>query len=102
MRQVCGAGLPRFLHPTRYDELLLEIGRLKYLTFTGSAEILMSLQDHDPLFTWGGKIWDALCALEEYGQSSLEWRCDRDVDGYLRHRHGGRHRLGPLAQRAGP
>lgn len=75
----------RTSRPTSYDELLVEIGRLKYLTFTGSAELLLSLEHHDPLFTWGGKIWDVLCSLEDYGRASLEGRCDRDVEGYLRH-----------------
>lgn len=71
--------------PTSYRELLEQLRELVYVVFTGNADVLLDLEEHDPLFTWGGKIWDALCALEDYGRSTAEGRCSRDVDGYLRH-----------------
>ena len=70
--------------PSSYSELLELVGTFDRVWFTGSRQVTLDLEDHDPLFTWGGKIWEALCALEDYGRVSADGQCARSVDGYLR------------------
>ena len=75
----------RLARPQSFDDLLEMLSELSDVIFTGNAEITSGLDEGDPMGRWAGKAWDALMALSDYAKASREGKCDRDVDGYLRH-----------------
>jgi hypothetical protein len=74
----------QLFRPESFADLLHNMSRLSYVTFTGDWEVTFGLDAHDPMGTWAAKAWEALLALDDYARASIEGRCDRDVDGYLR------------------
>ncbi len=55
--------------PEDYETLIGAVNDLEWVEFTGDSDVLLSLQDHDPLGNWTRKTWEALLALDGYAEA---------------------------------
>jgi hypothetical protein len=70
--------------PDSFDELLVLKDEFAHLEFTCDEETAAVLDDKDPSGIWARKTWRILETLDDYVRATLEGRCDRDVESYLK------------------
>lgn len=75
--------------PDGIEKLLDRLNELRYVEFTGDRQHVLELDKHDKAGVWAGKIWDALCALDDYVRAKAEGLCNGDVESYLRNTPSG-------------
>lgn len=69
--------------PQDCEDLASKLGVWQHVVFTGEADELLELDQHDQAGGWAGKIWDAFGALEDYAQAVLDETFDGNVHRYL-------------------
>lgn len=69
--------------PSDFEALLRSCRKFDHIQFTGDEESVHELDRHDQLGTWARKIWNVLCALNDYAQVTLEGSHAGGVHQYL-------------------